>query len=182
MPTASVGRYVASAARPSPCTSLHRYQTRGAPLIEASSLFRQPEPPLIAGVVRRIFAILVDSQGYRSKASRKRGEVMTISCASISPVFRASLIRARNSIVRWSIRRIGKTLNRRTKRMTASRSPSVLELSIIGNLDRETQAACQTNQLPREAEVEVLGPSHVYAGPVHLRDAVLVTSLDVEPG
>ena len=42
-----VGRaFVASDARPPPWTTLHRCQTRRAPLIEARSVFRQPEPPL----------------------------------------------------------------------------------------------------------------------------------------
>ena len=46
MPTASAGRYVASADRPPPWTTLHRCQNRRAPLIEATSVFGLPEPPL----------------------------------------------------------------------------------------------------------------------------------------
>ena len=38
--------YVASADRPPPWTTLHRCQTRRAPLIEATSVFGQAEPPL----------------------------------------------------------------------------------------------------------------------------------------
>ena len=44
--TASVGRYVASADRPPPWTTLHLCEIGRAPLIKPVSVFRQAEPPL----------------------------------------------------------------------------------------------------------------------------------------
>ena len=46
LPTASVGRYVASADRPPPWTTLHLWQIGRVPLIKPGSVFRQAEPPL----------------------------------------------------------------------------------------------------------------------------------------
>ena len=46
--TASVGRYVASADRPPPWTTLHLWQIGRVPLIKPVSVFRQAGPPLVA--------------------------------------------------------------------------------------------------------------------------------------